>query len=83
MSPIFVKSTPPNNKPREKKLFGCIENTSVLSIVSDFLVIFQIKRNNIITIIKQYQSVKFVGIAVILDLFSSDFSLTGHSGELH
>ena len=47
-----------------------------------FLYISQIK-SNVITIIKQFQSVKFVGIAVILDLLSSDFRLTEHSGELH
>lgn len=73
-----------NIKPRKKKLLASTENTSVLPIVSDFFAnISDKKKNNVITIIKQFQSVKFVGIALILDLFSSDFRLTEHSGELH
>ena len=59
------------------------ENTNVLPIVFDFFLLISQIKNNVITIIKQFQSVKFVGIAVILDLFSSDFRLTEHSGELH
>lgn len=70
-------------KPRKKVLLACTEDTSVLSTASDFLLISQIKKNKVITMIKQFQSVKFVGIAVILDLFSSDLCLTGHSGELY
>ena len=64
-------------------LLTSTEDTSVcFQLCPTFLQISQIK-NNVITIIKQFQSVKFVGIAVILDLLSSDFRLTEHSGELH
>jgi len=83
MSPIFVKRTLGTSN-REKKNFLQAQKTQVcFQLCPIFLLISQIKKNNVITIIKQFQSVKFVGIALILDLFSSDFRLTEHSGELH
>ena len=69
-------------KPR-KKYFLPAQKTQVCFRRRSFFANISDKKNKVITMIKQFQSVKFVGIAVILDLFSSDLCLTGHSGELY
>ena len=71
-----------NNKPR-KKFLQAPKTQVCFQLCPIFFANTSDKKNNAITIIKQFQNVKFVGIAVILDLFSSDFRLTEHSGELH